>query len=64
MRIKIVDDSVRMDMPYIFALLVAANAVFMGYHLLKTKEPQTVAQIHIEQKDQFPETLEVVTDAR
>lgn len=53
-----------MDMPYIFALLVAANAVFMGYHLLKTKDPQVAAQIQIEQKEQFPETLVLVKDAR
>jgi hypothetical protein len=51
-------------MPYIFALLVAANAVFMGYHLLKTKDPQVAAHIQVEQKEQFPETLELVKDAR
>jgi hypothetical protein len=52
------------DMPYVFALLVAVNAVFMGYHLLKTKDSQVAAHIQVEQTEQFPQTLELVTDAR
>lgn len=51
-------------MPYVFALLVAVNAVFMGYHLLKTKDSQVAAHIQVEQTEQFPQTLELVTDAR
>lgn len=47
-------------MPYIFAFLVAANAVFMGYHLLKEKEPDLMPAIHLQQQQQFPVELEVV----
>ncbi|MEY2864286.1 MAG: hypothetical protein RLY58_1993 [Pseudomonadota bacterium] len=47
-------------MPYLFAFLVAANAVFMGYQLLKEKEPSLVAPIQIDQKNQnFPKVIEL-----
>lgn len=48
-------------MPYLFAFLVAANAVFMGYQLLKEKEPSLVAPMQVDQKAQhFPVTLDVI----
>jgi hypothetical protein len=47
-------------MPYLFAFLVAANAIFMGYHLLKEKEPALLAPVQIQQQNQnFPKTLEL-----
>ncbi len=51
-------------MPYLFALLVAANAVFMGYQLIKSRDPAAVAPISFQSNEQYPQTLPVIPAAR
>lgn len=47
-------------MPYLFMLLVAVNAGYLGYQLLKEKEPSVLPEFQIQQDQHYPEKVELV----
>jgi hypothetical protein len=49
-------------MPYLFALLVIANAGYLGYQLLQEKEPTLLQPITIATHKDFPTTLTLVPE--
>lgn len=47
-------------MPYVFAFLVAVNAGFAGYQLLKSQDGSTLPPIHLITSKDFSKELELV----
>lgn len=47
-------------MPYLFILLVGVNAAYMGYYLLKQKEPSVLPEFQVQQNQHYPEKIELV----
>lgn len=47
-------------MPYLFVFLVGLNAVFLGYQLLKEKEPSVLPEFQIQTDQSYPEKIELV----
>lgn len=47
-------------MPYIFVFLVGLNAVYLGYQLLKEKEPSALPEFNIQSDSKYPEKIELV----
>lgn len=48
------------EMPYLFVFLVGLNAVYLGFQLLKEKEPSVLPEFHIQQSEVYPETIQLV----
>ncbi len=49
-------------MPYLFALLVVANAAYLGYQLLQEKEPTLLQPVTMVAHKDFPVTLTLVPE--
>ncbi len=49
-------------MPYVFALLVLANAGYLGYQLLQEKEPTLLQPVALATHKDFPITLALVPE--
>lgn len=47
-------------MPYLFVFLVGLNAVYLGFQLLKEKEPSVLPEFEIQQAQGYPQTIELV----
>lgn len=47
-------------MPYLFVFLVGLNAIYLGYQLLKEKEPSVLPEFQIQQTGNYPEKIELV----
>jgi hypothetical protein len=46
-------------MPYLFVFLVGLNAVYLGFQLLKEKEPSVLPEFNIKQAEVYPETIQL-----
>ena len=46
-------------MPYVFAFLVAVNAAYAGYQLLKSQDGPTLPPIHLITSKDFSQELEL-----
>lgn len=47
-------------MPYLFIVLVAVNAGYLGFQLLKEKEPSVLPEFQIQQDQPYPEQLKLI----
>jgi hypothetical protein len=47
-------------MPYLFVFLVGLNAVYLGYQLLKEKEPSVLPEFNIQNDVSNPQKIELV----
>lgn len=47
-------------MPYVFVFLVGLNAVYLGFQLLKEKEPSVLPEFNIQQADVYSQTIQLV----